>query len=72
MMSLIADEERRQEMGENARKSVKNHFSWDAVVSQVFNAYKETMDRANEEPFVLYKLHQTLKRGIANAGVFDF
>ncbi len=72
LMSLIADEERRQEMGENARKSVKNHFSWDAVVSQVFNAYKETMDRANEEPFVLYKLHQTLKRGIANAGVFDF
>ncbi|WP_456396889.1 glycosyltransferase family 4 protein [Thermococcus sp.] len=71
LMSLIANEERRQEMGKNARKSVENHFSWEAVVPQVLNAYERTMDQADEEPFALYRLHQILKRGITNASVFN-
>ncbi|WP_297501646.1 glycosyltransferase family 4 protein [Thermococcus sp.] len=71
LMSLIDDEGRRQEMGKNARKSVENHFSWESVVSQVLNAYERTMEQADEEPFVLYKLHQMLKGAIANASVFN-
>ncbi|NJD99672.1 glycosyltransferase family 1 protein [Thermococcus sp. LS1] len=71
LMSLIANEERRQEMSKNARKSVKNRFNWETLVLQVLNAYERTMEQADEEPFALYKLHQMLKREIANAGVFN-
>lgn len=71
LMLLIENEEVRRKMGENARKNVENHLSWEAVVPQVLNIYEMTITQSKEKPFALYKLHQMLKREIANVGLFN-
>ncbi|WP_048152118.1 glycosyltransferase family 4 protein [Palaeococcus ferrophilus] len=71
LMALIDDEEMREEMGKNARKSVEDRFSWEAVIPEVLDVYERTMNRGGGNPFLLYRFHQALKRGVADAGVFN-
>lgn len=71
LRKLIEDEELREKMGKEARRSVEKRFTWDKIVWDILTVYKETMNLTPMQPFALYKLHQTLKRGIANASVFN-
>ncbi|WP_461862910.1 glycosyltransferase family 4 protein [Thermococcus sp.] len=71
LSELTADDRLREELGRNARKSVENRFNWEMVASMVLDAYRKTMEESDAQPFVLYKLHQIMKQGIANSGVFN-
>ena len=71
LMALITNEEMREKMGRNARKSVENHFNWETLVLQVLDIYRTTMEQADDKPFTLYKLHQKIKKEIANVSLFN-
>jgi glycosyltransferase involved in cell wall biosynthesis len=71
LVALIDDEDMQEEMGKNARKSVEDRFSWEAVISEMLDVYERTMNRGSGNPFLLYRFHQALKRGMTNAGVFN-
>ncbi|NJE61208.1 glycosyltransferase family 4 protein [Thermococcus sp. 21S7] len=61
---LLENPEVRRAMGRRARKSVEEEFSWEVVVKNILRVYRLTIERGPGEPFVLYRLHQAVKRGI--------
>ena len=68
---LLNNVELIEEMGKNARKIVKEKFTWEKITKEIVEIYKKTIGTFEKDPFILYILHQVLKGGITNAGVFN-
>ncbi|WP_048159748.1 glycosyltransferase family 4 protein [Thermococcus barophilus] len=71
VLYLLNNIELVEKMGKNARKIVKEEFTWEKIAKEIVEIYKKTIETFEERPFILYALHQMLKGGIKNAGVFN-
>jgi 1,2-diacylglycerol 3-alpha-glucosyltransferase len=49
IIKLLKDDKLRQEMGENAYKTVKEKFSWDKIAQRTLQVYEEAIDAWQKE-----------------------
>ncbi|NJE07673.1 glycosyltransferase family 1 protein [Thermococcus sp. M39] len=71
ILYLLDNPELIEKMGRNARKAVKEEFSWKKIAKEIVEIYKKTIETFEENPFILYTLHQVLRGGITNVGIFN-
>jgi 1,2-diacylglycerol 3-alpha-glucosyltransferase len=45
LLRLLSDEQLRRHIGENARKMIAQHYSWDAVCESYISLYRDTIER---------------------------
>ncbi|MFO7946908.1 MAG: glycosyltransferase, partial [Armatimonadota bacterium] len=50
LVELLGDQQRRRQMGENARKRVVNHFSVQETTAAIEDIYEQLMDKQYSRP----------------------